>query len=264
MASRSASIAIRLVLIVPLIGLWYVVHPERSYACSCLEPGSPSEELEEADAVFMGRVVSVREVEKVHGDLTYVDSVITEFDVKTVWKGPVNQTMYIDSGGPCGIGFIEGVEYIVYAYYSDHWDGLATGLCTRTTLLSWAMDDLAGLGAGTTPGQVPTAPRPEPTNTAAPLVTNTPTPQATDTPTPQPTNTAAPQATDTPTPQPTNTAAPQATDTPTPQPTDTPTPDMSETSGGRGLLPYTFAMLVVALLAGLAWFGLRKRRSEST
>ncbi len=208
MTSRSASIAIRLVLIVPLIGLWLMAHPERSYACSCLEPGSPSEELEEADAVFMGRVVSVRGVERVDGDLIYLGSVITEFDVKTVWKGPVNQTMYINSGGPCGIGFIEGVEYIVYAYYSDHWDGWGTGLCTRTTLLSGAMDDLAGLGAGTTPEQAPKAPRP--------------------------------------------------------QPTDTPTPDMSETDGGRGLLPYTFGLLVVAPLAGLAWFGLRKRRSDST
>ena len=248
MASRSASIAMRLALIVPLMGLWFMVHPERSYACSCLEPGPPSEEMEKADAVFMGRVVSVSIVAEVRGDVTHVDSVITEFDVKTVWKGPVSQTTYINSGGPCGIGFIEGVEYIVYAYHSDYRDGLGTGLCTRTTLLAWAMDDLAGLGVGTTSGQVPTALRPQSTNTPAP----------------QPADAPAPQPADAPAPQPADAPAPQPADAPAPQPANTSMPDVSETGGGRGPWPHAIGLLVVALLAGLAWFGLRNRRSEST
>ena len=249
MASNLGSIIMRLVLIVPLIGLWLMVHPEQSYACSCAPPGSPSEALEGADAVFMGRAVSVKEVEEVYGDRTYVDSLVTEFKVATVWKGPFNQTIYINSGAygaSCGLAFTEGAEYIVYAYHSGRRGGLGTGLCTRTTGLSGAMEDLAGLGQGTAPVQVPSAS----------------TPQATHTPIPRPTGAPTPQATHTPIPQPTATPAPQATDSPVPPPS--PTPDMTETGGGCSLSPNTVDLSAVGLLAGLAWFGLRKRRSGST
>ena len=107
MASRSASIAIRLVLIVPLIGLWLMVHPERTYACSCFD-GFAFRGDGGGGCGLYGPSRLGQGSRRVEGDLTYVDSVITEFDVKTVWKGPAKQTMYIDSGGPCGIGFIEG------------------------------------------------------------------------------------------------------------------------------------------------------------
>ena len=233
MTSNLGSIAMRLVLIVPLIGLWLMAHPEQSYACSCAQPSSPSEALEGADAVFMGRAVSVSKVEEVYGDRTYVDSVVTEFNVSTVWKGPLNQTIYINSGADgasCGLAFTEGVEYIVYAYHSGRRGGLGTGLCTRTTGLSGAMEDLAGLGQGTAPVQVPSA--------------------------------STPQATHTPMPRPTATPAPQATDSPVPPPPTT--PDMTETGGGCRLSPNTVDLSAVGLLAGLAWFGLRKRRSGST
>ena len=64
MASDAGSIALRVALLVPLIGALFPVHPESSYACKCAVPGSPSEELAKSAAVFQGQVVSVRELDR--------------------------------------------------------------------------------------------------------------------------------------------------------------------------------------------------------
>ena len=69
---------------------------------------------------------SFREAGRSHISLTYADLFQAEFFVSTFWKGPVYQTMYINNGGPCGFAFEEGVEYLIYAYFSDHRDGLCT------------------------------------------------------------------------------------------------------------------------------------------
>ena len=265
MNANLASKTMQLVLIVPLIGVWLMVHPEQSYACSCGESGSPSEELEWADAVFMGRAVSVSPIEEVSGGRTYVDSLMTEFDVSTVWKGPLNPTIYINSGADgasCGLAFKQGVEYIVYAYYGGRRDGLGTGYCTRTTSLSWAVADLAELGEGQTPLQprfAPTSqaydiPTVQPTSSLALQATSNPTPQATSAPTPVPV--------DTPVPGPTTTPTPQATNTPVPRGTATSGPGVTETGGGCSQSPTTIDLSAVGLLAGLAVFGLRRRRSQ--
>ena len=94
MASRLMSITIRLVLIIPLIGVWLMANQERSYACQCFW-GSPAENLAEADAVFMGKVVNAG----VNEEADY-DSWVAEFDVETVWKGHVHQTTYVNTAGP--------------------------------------------------------------------------------------------------------------------------------------------------------------------
>ena len=271
-ASTLGHLALRLVLIASLIGLWAMINPEPSYACSCAERSSPSEALERADAVFMGRAVSVSYVEKVRGEQTYIDSVITKFNVTAVWKGPISETTYIDHGGPCGTSFDVGEEYIVYAYNFGRRDGLSTGLCSRTTRLSRAIEDLAELGEGAsplqaaataTPAPTTTTPTPEPTATPAPQPASTPTPQPADTPVPRPTNTPTPQPTATPTPQPTNTPTPEAATGPAPRPTPPPTPEAMETSGGCSRSQNALDISAVGVLAGLAWFGVRKRRSNA-
>ena len=226
--SDFGSIVMRLLLLIPLMGIWLLMQPEQSFALSCVGPGSPSEELERADAVFMGRAVSVSGVEEVYDGQTYVNSSTTEFKVTIVWKGPIYQTVFINSGGAYGIGFVEGEEYIVYAYRYDRRTGLSTGPCTRTTPLSGGLEDLAGLGEGTGPLE------------AAAAVTS------------QPSSVSTPQPTDTP--------VPQSTDGPVPGPTPRNLPDTTETGGGVGLLPITLGLSVIGLLAGLAWCGLRKRR----
>ena len=262
-ASTLGHLALRLVLAASLIGLWAMINPEPSYACSCAERSSPSEALERADAVFMGRAVSVSYVEKVRGEQTYIDSVITKFNVTAVWKGPISETAYVDHGGPCGTRFDVGEEYIVYAYNFGRRTGLTTGLCSRTARLSWAMEDLAGLGEGTKPLQARATATPQPAGGPAPQTADTPTPEPTLTPTPQSAGTPAPQPTATPAPQPADTPAPQATDTPAPRPTPPPTPGTTETGGGCSRSTSALDISAVGVLAGLAWFGLRRRRSRS-
>ena len=175
MVTDIGSLSIRLVLIAFLIGLWAMMSPERSYACSCVMPGSPSEELAEASAVFMGRAVSVS-TDEASEDL--FKTFQTEFLVTTVWKGPLSSTIYINTdSGSCGFenGFAAGREYIVYAYGSR--SNLSTASCSRTTPLAWGMDDLAGLGEGTAPPQPTHTPTPRPASTAATGTATTHTPE---------------------------------------------------------------------------------------
>ena len=193
------TLAIRLTLIAALIGLWFISNTEPSYACSCAEPGPPSEALADSAAVFSGRVVSVREFDRGAGMLGSADPTTIEFDVKTVWKGSDHQTMYLTTarwGMSCGFTFVEGDEYVVYSR-----DGSTVSLCSRTRPLSEAAADLDELGEGRSPTQGTVAP----------------------------------------------------------------TPDASDydTGGGCGLSSTT-DVSVVGLMAGLAWFGLRKRGPDGT
>ena len=142
-----------------LVGvIWFLGTPGPVYACSCVAPGTPLEELEQSSAVFAGRVVSAQ-----HSYDPKSGSVIRErddrstigFEVDAVWKGTVHEDMYITTpptGGSCGFTFIEGEEYIVYAYDSNYDDGgYSTGICTRTALLGEAQEDLDEFGQGQAP-----------------------------------------------------------------------------------------------------------------
>ena len=156
---KYGSVAIRLALIVPLIGLWLVAYPEPSYACSCVTPGPPSAALAGSAAVFRGKVVSIREFDRGDGIWGSADPTTVEFDVKTVWKGPNYETLYLTtarSESSCGFSFIEGIEYVVYSR-----DGATVSLCSRTRALSKAADDLAELGQGQAPAPGTIAPTPD-------------------------------------------------------------------------------------------------------
>ena len=135
--------------------LWFLGNAETVHACSCVQPGTPTEELEKFSAVFAGRVVSVQ-----HSFDPDAGSVVREnderttvgFDVNVVWKGTVHGDMYITTpptGGSCGFTFVEGEEYIVYAgdsWYDD--GGYTVGICSRTALLDLAQADLDAFGEG--------------------------------------------------------------------------------------------------------------------
>lgn len=169
---------------------------EQSHACSCVPLGTPSEALERSGAVFAGRVVSM-EVNRFMS--SGADPVTIEFDVKTVWKGPVSRTMRLTTPvleASCGYTFVIGVEYLVYS-----WDGSEVNLCSRTQPLWEARDDLTELGDG---------------QPLAPSVTP-----------------------------------------------HTPGGPGAQTGGGCGPSPGVDGLLAVGLVAGVAWFGLRKRRSRA-
>ena len=64
-----------------------------AFACSCVEPGTPLEQLEWADAVFAGKVIDV----DAPGGLVIstADPVKVTFDVSKVWKGSDDKTLVV-------------------------------------------------------------------------------------------------------------------------------------------------------------------------
>ena len=165
---RTASIGTwaRLVSLALLVGiLWFLVSPETAHACKCAPPGTPSEELEKAAAVFAGRVVSIQHSYDPNATpVSPRDHTTVGFRVSAVWKGAVHENMYITTpptGGSCGFTFAEGEEYIVYAYHGGYGDGgYTTGICSRTALLSQAQVDIDALGEGHAPRVGTGGPRP--------------------------------------------------------------------------------------------------------
>ena len=238
---RSSFIAVRLALVVSLIGLW-LVQPVTTYACSCQGEGSPSEELEWSDSVFLGTVVSKRALgyDLGNGVMNLGALVVVEFDVLRVWKGSTDQRRFITtraSQPACGYTFSSNTAYLVYAYSGG------VGLCSRTRPLERAKADLRELGEG----QIAT---PAPTQAAATdLVEPSQVPAlGTTAPTPMPGKGPAPVRI-----------------TPSPgsaQSTAIPTTEISgyQAGGGCGLSPHTTDVSVMGLMIGAVWFGLRKRR----
>ena len=152
-----------------LVGvIWFLGTPGPVYACSCVAPGTPLEELEQFSAVFAGRVLSVQHsYDPKSGSVIRVrdDRSTIGFEVSAVWKGTVHEDMYITTpptGGSCGFTFTEGEQYIVYAYDSNYDDGgYSTGICTRTALLGEAQEDLDAFGEGQAPLAGTGGPAPE-------------------------------------------------------------------------------------------------------
>ena len=135
---------------------WFLGDPGQVHACKCAQPGTPSEELEKFSAVFAGRVVSIQHsYDPKAASVSPDDRTTVGFEVSTVWKGTVHEDMRITTpptGGSCGFSFVEGEEYIVYAYDSAYADGGYTvGICSRTALLGQAQADIDALGEGNAP-----------------------------------------------------------------------------------------------------------------
>ena len=111
-----------------------------AYACSCKAPPAPKIALEQASAVFVGRVAAVEQ-----GDFGNK----FRFKVSKEWKGIEGNTASIisnSSSAACGINFDSDHDYLVYAYKTEGDNQLRTNLCTRTKRVSDAAADLAELG----------------------------------------------------------------------------------------------------------------------
>ena len=132
-------------LAVVVIALWFLTALAPIYACSCIMPGAPSEELEKSAAVFAGKVLSIEKDRQLK----------VNFAVNRVWKGRGDKTTSMGTaqhGASCGFTFSEGEEYIVYSR-----DGATVSLCSRTKLIADAQGDLDALGAGNRPVVSPLA-----------------------------------------------------------------------------------------------------------
>ncbi len=111
-----------------------------AFACSCIQPRSPTEELNASSAVFSGQVVDIA---KTSGrEYTVI------FAIEKSWKGISGKTVNVLTGlggGDCGYGFKIGEKYLVYTYGSV--GNLNTSICSRTKPLADAQEDLKVLGA---------------------------------------------------------------------------------------------------------------------
>ena len=139
--------------------------PVVAHACSCAPPPAPKVALEQAAAVFVGRVKSV---ERLGSPEEFNSSNTFQFAVSKKWKGVAGDSVSVESNGnsaACGINFDSDRDYLIYAFKTDGSDQLRTNLCTRTKRAADAAADFAELG--------------EPIIEAAPDATTDETPDAT-------------------------------------------------------------------------------------
>lgn len=121
-----------------------------AHACSCMMPEPPQESLAKSEAVFSGKVTSV----KSDTDMQQVIAI----DVTNIWKGVSSSKIAITTprdSAACGVNFETGKEYLVYAY-SDEDGSLATNLCSRTHEITANDEDVKALGKGN-PVETPTS-----------------------------------------------------------------------------------------------------------
>lgn len=124
---------LRILLLASMIGLWFVVTPASTYACSCAPPGTPLEALAESELVLRGTVTSI-------GPADEPGVLRVDFDVATVWKGERTETISLTTQqdtAACGYPFEERVEYVVYS-----WNGVDVARCSRTAPVEFADEDL--------------------------------------------------------------------------------------------------------------------------
>ncbi len=161
----SFAIAAIAILALVLAFLWMLVTVGQVYACKCVTPGTPTEELDKSEAVFAGKVFSVvNSYDPEAKSASPEDRSTIGMNVSTVWKGTVHEVMYITTpptGGSCGFTFVEGEEYVVYAsdsHYGD--DSYTASICSRTALLAEAQADIDALGEGQAPQAGTSGPAP--------------------------------------------------------------------------------------------------------
>ncbi|MEK5252867.1 hypothetical protein NST74_05325 [Paenibacillus sp. FSL F4-0125] len=145
------------------------VRPSVTYACSCVVPAEPLEALESSTAVFVGKVVKIKEPRGTI--ISSADPVKVTFEVGSSWKGVEGNKVTLTtalSSASCGFEFVEGESYIVYANDNREGDSgkLVASLCSRTKLLASASEDLKELGPSISAG-TPTA-TPEVTSNHSP------------------------------------------------------------------------------------------------
>jgi hypothetical protein len=108
-----------------------------------MRPDAPCQEAWRADAVFVGRVLDVRNTADPgpFSDAVVVTLAVAERFVGVT--GPIVEIRTGRGGGDCGFGFDRGREYLVYA--GMRLGRLTTSICSRTAAIGAARSDLAFL-----------------------------------------------------------------------------------------------------------------------
>lgn len=145
-----------------LCGMLLFLQPQAGYACSCVPPKPVQDAVDDAQAVFAGKVLRIEETSPATQFLRDIAENFTDdpafpersvvLQVTSTWKGVSQSQVVVKTGmggGDCGFEFSAGQSYLVYA----HGDGndLHTSVCSRTTELAAASEDLSVLGQGKPP-----------------------------------------------------------------------------------------------------------------
>ncbi len=139
--SRATRSEMRLFFVL-LIGLASFAQTSEARACSCMKI-SPSEALSSAYAVFTGQVTKIEP-----NTATGFGGIEITLRVKKLWKGTLDEQVEVHTAGnsaACGYGFAKGETYLVYAE-RDEADPMRVSLCSRTSLVANAQEDLDFLG----------------------------------------------------------------------------------------------------------------------
>jgi hypothetical protein len=143
--------------LLPILLLFIPGTFEVASACPCVKPDPPCGEYGDASVIFLGRVVGSAERKSYvdeNGNKTVYDVGRIRFLVQERFKGVSSYEVEIHSGtggGDCGYWFLRNESYVVYAYRSSEDNKLYTSICTRTSHLAHAKEDLEflrGLGDG--------------------------------------------------------------------------------------------------------------------
>lgn len=128
-----------LLLVLALLGT-----AQTSHACSCIAPPGPLESMADSDFVFSGTVESIVPINKEYGG-----NILVRLRVRTQWKGGLSDEVFVetaDNSAACGYHFERNKSYLIYG--SVYEGVMTTNICTRTTALENADDDLRALGTG--------------------------------------------------------------------------------------------------------------------
>jgi len=114
-------------------------------ACDCVYPGRPCNAFAQSAYVFSGKVTKVSKTSVQSKNGEYQEPLYT-FAVEGSYRGlngkPQAEVVSGSGGGDCGYTFKEGERYLVYAGLDQPSGKLYTSICSRTRLLSDAVDDL--------------------------------------------------------------------------------------------------------------------------
>jgi hypothetical protein len=120
-------------------------------ACTCAPPKPVAQALEDASAVFSGKVLKIKRVKR--GEQAELADVEVVFAINRSWKGAKQRTLSVftsSQSAACGYGFKKGRTYLVYAHGNSE-QKLSTSICSRTKRFSEAGEDLKELGAAKGP-----------------------------------------------------------------------------------------------------------------
>ena len=119
-----------------------------AYACTCTQPGHRAE-FRQSDAVFVGKVIEVKEdpsyvppklkvspvIQKmVDSTKRYVVRLQIEKNFKGVTAKEVSMYAFTSDGGCSGMMFMQGEKYLIYADRKDGWLSYGS-VCSRTSML---------------------------------------------------------------------------------------------------------------------------------